>query len=131
MNEKIKKEIVELISLIGRNGRPGRLGKTFITDKNYYYYDTGTGKVAKLTQSTYLVLKYILEANDEDAILHLSLSDDEIENSIYEIRKAMKEENILQAPPVKTLTGEAVKNLDDILENGVENVTLEVTESVI
>ena len=49
MNEKIKKEIVELISLIGRNGRPGRLGKTFITDKNYYY-DTGTGKVAKLTQ---------------------------------------------------------------------------------
>ena len=40
----------------------------------------------------------------------------------------MKRENVLQAPPVKTLTGEAVKNLDDILENCVENVMLEVTE---
>lgn len=26
----------------------GRLGKTFQTDDNYYFYDTGTGKIARL-----------------------------------------------------------------------------------
>ena len=40
----------------------------------------------------------------------------------------MENEHILQAPPLKTLTGDAVTELDDILENKVENVTLEVTE---
>ena len=57
------------------------------------------------------------------AALFLSVVD-----AISEIKSAMENEHILQAPPLKTLTGDAVTELDDILENKVENVTLEVTE---
>ena len=128
MNEKLRNQIIELLHLIEKNGRPARLGKTFSTDKNYYYYDAGTGKVAKLKVNVYLVLKCILEKDNPDEVMKLSLNTQDIKDAIFEIQHAMKEENILQAPPVRTLTGEAVKNLDDILENGVENVTLEVTE---
>jgi uncharacterized protein len=34
----------------------GRLGKTFKTEKNYYFYDTGTGKVAIIQKDMYIVL---------------------------------------------------------------------------
>ena len=61
-------------------------------------------------------------------IKNLQLSKSEFEDAISEIKSAMENEHILQAPPLKTLTGDAVTELDDILENKVENVTLEVTE---
>lgn len=44
VNNSIKDFYNELCS----SGRPGRLGKVFKTDKNYYFLDTGTGKVACL-----------------------------------------------------------------------------------
>lgn len=128
MSEKLKSEVIEIMHLIEKNGRSGRLGKIFNTEKNHYYYDTGTGKVAKLNTNTYLVLKCILESDDSDSLLGLPLKSKDILDAISEIKGAIQKENILQAPPVKTLTGEAVKDLEDILENGIENVTLEVTE---
>lgn len=128
MKEELRKKVAELLQIIEKNGRPGRLGKTFTTDRNYYYYDTGTGKVAKLKEDTYLVLKCILEEDDVKAVMELPIEEHSIENAIFEIESAMRSENILQAPPVLTLTGSAVTDLDDILENGIENVTLEVTE---
>ena len=56
-------------------------------------------------------------------IKNLQLSKSEFEDAISEIKSAMENEHILQAPPLKTLTGDAVTELDDILENKVENVT--------
>lgn len=128
MDKKSESEITEIVHFIERNGRPGRLGKTFATDENYYYYDTGTGKVAKLKMNVYLTLKCILEMDNPEAVLKLPLNETDIQDAVSEIRNAIQSENILQAPPVETLTGEAVSNLIDILENGVENITLEVTE---
>ena len=47
MKEQKKISLESLVSEIEKNGRIGRLGKVFKTEKNYYFYDTGTGKVAK------------------------------------------------------------------------------------
>ena len=126
MKEQKKISLESLVSEIEKNGRIGRLGKVFKTEKNYYFYDTGTGKVAKLNSNVYIVLKSLLEGMPVEDIKNLQLSKSEFEDAISEIKSAMENEHILQAPPLKTLTGDAVTELDDILENKVENVTLEV-----
>lgn len=61
MKEQKKISLESLVSEIEKNGRIGRLGKVFKTEKNYYFYDTGTGKVAKLNSNVYIVLKSLLE----------------------------------------------------------------------
>ena len=48
VKEQKKISLASQVSDIEKNGRIGRLGKVFKTEKNYYFYDTGTGKVAKL-----------------------------------------------------------------------------------
>lgn len=113
---------------ISSGGRPGRLGKVFKTDKNYYFLDAGTGKVACVTKDVFKILKVLMEGDSVEDLFNLRLDPDSLEKAILEIKNAIKEENILSAPPLKTLTGAAVTDLTEIMENGVENITLEVTE---
>lgn len=128
MNDRVEEQVKLLFERLSRDGSTGRLGKTFCTEKNYYFLDTGTGKVAKLKFNVYLVIKKILESSDYHDVLGLPLTADEFLDALNEIDSAIKAENILSANPVQTLTGDAVENLDEILTNGVQNVTLEVTE---
>lgn len=124
VNNSIKDFYHELCS----SGRPGRLGKVFKTDKNYYFLDTGTGKVACLKKNVYEVLNCLMQSDSCEDLKDLNLNNEEIEDAINEIRDAVKSEHILSAPVLKTLTGSAVTHLKETLESGVENVTLEVTE---
>lgn len=123
--EDILKEFYKEISL---NGCPNRLGKVFKTKKKYYFLDTGTGKVACLKKNVYKLLKSLLESDCDEDLVQLALNQTDIEDAIQEIRYAIKEEHILSAPRLVTLTGTAVTSLEDTLKSGVENVTLEVTE---
>ena len=51
MKEQKKISLESLVSEIEKNGRIGRLGKVFKTEKNYYFYDTGTGKVSSVFEN--------------------------------------------------------------------------------
>lgn len=128
MEKNIEEKARVLFERLRENGSTGRLGKTFCTDKNYYFLDTGTGKVAKLKINVYLVIKKILESDDYCDILRLPLTAEDFLDALNEIDLAIKTENILSANPVQTLTGDAVEKLDEILANGIQNITLEVTE---
>ena len=116
VKEQKKISLESLVSEIEKNGRIGRLGKVFKTEKNYYFYDTGTGKVAKLNSNVYIVLKSLLEGMPVEDIKNLQLSKSEFEDAISEIKSAMENEHILQAPPLKTLT-EACARLDSIADD--------------
>lgn len=120
--------IREFYAEVSKLGRPARLGKVFRTDKNYYFLDTGTGKVASVREDVFKVLKALMEADSIEDLLEIKLDEEALESAILEIKTAIKEENILSAIPVETLTGAAVTDLTQIMENGVENITLEVTE---
>ena len=126
MNKSIDEKVRLLFERLSENGSTGRLGKTFCTDKNYYFFDTGTGKVAKLKINVYLVIKKILESDNYCDVLGLPLTADDFLDALNEIDLAIKTENILSANPVQTLTGDAVEKLDEILANGIQNITLEV-----
>lgn len=106
----------------------GRLGKTFYTRKNFYFFDTGTGKVARVKKNVYLVLKCLLENNDFDSLFELNISNDNIIMSLNEIVQAIKEQHILSAPILETLTGNSVLRLEDLLDSQLCNITLELTE---
>lgn len=64
-------------------------------------------------------------------IKNLQLSKSEFEDAISEIKSAMENEHILQAPPLKTLTGDAVTELDDILEIRLRMLLLKLLKNVI
>lgn len=125
---KCEDMIRELYKEVSMGGRPGRLGKVFKTDKNYYFLDTGTGKVACVTEDVFKILKSLMEGDSAEDLFDLRLDEDSLEKAILEIRNAIKEEHILSALPLTTLTGTAVTDLPQIMENEVGNITLEVTE---
>lgn len=128
MDKNIEEKVRVLFEKLSKDGSTGRLGKTFCTNKNYYFLDTGTGKVAKLKENVYLLIKGILESDDYREVLKLSMTTDDYLDALNEIESAMQNEYILSANPVETLTGDAVEKIDEILANRIQNITLEVTE---
>lgn len=53
-----------------------RLGKTFATTNNFYFYDTGTGKVLSATLSVYKILECLLETDTFDSIFQLGIAEE-------------------------------------------------------
>lgn len=121
-------KVTELLQLVSGYGYYGRLGKLFNTDDNYYFIDTGTGKVACVDKCTRDVLSCILESENPELSLQALPDSHEYYKAIDEVKEAISKEHILSAPTVETLTGDAVLYLDQIIKDGLQNVTLEVTE---
>lgn len=61
----------------------GRLGKTFKTEKNYYFYDTGTGKVAIIQKDMYIVLNLLFKNKKLTDIIDNPFSEEKL-CDIYE-----------------------------------------------
>ena len=59
----MQNNVKELLQLVSGHGYYGRLGKLFSTEYNYYFLDTGTGKVARVDKYTHDILSCILESS--------------------------------------------------------------------
>lgn len=118
----------ELFNTLKGNGTFRRLGKTFTTDKHFYFLDTGTGKVAQLNKNVYLIIKCLLETDSFDKILEIGLNEKDLLLALSEIKSDIEKEHILSAPILTDIRSEAVQSLDYILNNEMSNITLEVTE---
>ena len=106
----------------------GRLGKVFQANDYFYFLDTGTGKVAKVNENVYNVLKCFLEKDDFESIFSLSLDADRLISALEEIKLAVEKEHILSAPLLEAMHGEAVSHLEDTVTTQMKGVTLELTE---
>lgn len=118
----------ELLQLISGHGYLGRLGKLFSTDHNNYFLDTGTGKIARINKSMRDLLSCILESESPETALDNLPNSEEYDKAFDDLKEAIHNDHILSAPKVETLTGDAVLHLDQIMKDGLQNVTLEVTE---
>ncbi|MDR0614787.1 MAG: radical SAM protein [Lactobacillales bacterium] len=123
-----KEKQKEFLNKIVKKKRVGRLGKIFKTEDHYYFYDTGTGKVAQFKLNVYLVMKCLLEEGSYESLFSLPMTQKDILAAVDEILLGIEEHDLLSAPEVQTLTGDAVINLSEILESSINSVTLEVTE---
>ncbi len=57
-----------------------------------------------VTLSVYKILECLLETDTFDSIFQLGIANEELYASLQEIKEAVQNENILQAPPVLTIT---------------------------
>ena len=106
----------------------GRFGKIFTSDEKFYFLDTGTGKIAEVNSNVFCVMKALLENNGFGGVLDLDMSDNNKISALQEIVDAVEKEHILSAPPLKTLVGEPVLNLERTYNGFMSNLTLEVTD---
>lgn len=106
----------------------GRLGKTFKTEKNYYFYDTGTGKVAIIQKDMYIVLNLLFKNKKLTDIINNPFSEEKLCDIMEEIFYYIKKENILMAKTPETFINNATVNIEQMLQNSVSSITLEVTE---
>lgn len=60
--------------------------------------------------------------------MKLDMSEQEFYKAINEIKDAINKESILSANKFDCLTGKTYEQIDEILDNEIQNVTLEVTE---
>lgn len=127
MDNKISELKNFFIKLRGQNIF-GRLGKTFTADEDLYFLDTGTGKIAKISENVYLILKCLFETDSFDNIFDLNLSKEDVINALNEIKVSVENDHILSAKPLTTLTGQALYALESQLNNELAHLTLEVTQ---
>jgi len=106
----------------------GRLGKTFCTDDNFYFFDTGTGKIAEIREEVYQILTCLFENDAFEPVLELGLTEDELIEGFEEINLAVDSENILSAPVMKTMVNKGTLDLEDSLLKNSNTIVLELTE---
>lgn len=131
MKENRKKQfelLKKYFESIIKDNHYSRLGKVFTTSKKKYFYDTGTGKIFECKNNVYLILKHLAETNSFDALLELKMEEHELIEALIELKEAVNDENLLQAPPVKAFSGPNVENLVPYINEGLEQITLELSE---
>ncbi|OON93643.1 MAG: hypothetical protein ATN31_05670 [Candidatus Epulonipiscioides saccharophilum] len=80
MNNKSFLELkTNLVNLKGRY-KFSRLYKPFKTTKKFYFLDSGTGKVIKVSSKIYEILNYLWRTNDLDGLTKLKF--DHLEESL-------------------------------------------------
>lgn len=110
-----------------KDGSLSRFGKTFKSDSNYYFFDSGTGKVLECEKSEYDVLKQLTENNSTD-FSDLLMDSNEIEKAIDNIVAAIDNENIFKAEPIVRFYGGHFENLNSLILQNIQQIIFEVTE---
>lgn len=132
---KNKEEIYSINEYIqyfkNNTNQPKPLAKLFKTDRSKYIYDTGTSKVMNCEKLEYQILEKIIDGKINE-ILDIKASDNE--NEFYEalenVKGAIENEDILKAGfnNVKFDSDGHFQNLYNKLDNGLEQIVLELTE---
>ncbi len=81
-----------------------------------------------VTLSVYKILECLLETDTFDSIFQLGIANEELYASLQEIKEAVQNENILQAPPVLTMVGPQTHSLEETIYGDSKQITLEITE---
>lgn len=116
-------EFKDKFSNLKKDLRFSRLGKPFKTSDNYYFLDSGTGKVLMVNENIYLILECLWNTDEFDQLLELELSSENLFDGLKEIEEAVQSENILQMPRIKQMVGHV-----DAARNLTKLISLEITE---
>jgi uncharacterized protein len=112
--------------VLKENSFYGRLGKLFKTENKFYFYDLGTGKIFECSEDEYVILQKILSSQDIEEILNLDSTI--LNRSLNILVDTIEKEFMLQAPPLKSFSGDQTLNLEDNLNRELKQIILDVTE---
>ncbi|GAA0106759.1 radical SAM protein [Paraclostridium sordellii] len=109
--------------------RFSRLGKPFETENSKYFLDSGTGKVFQVSNNLYNVLECLWNTDKFEALFELELSSEELLDSLNELEEVVKNENILQMPPITTMyCNNGEKRNQNISDTQMKHLAIEMTE---
>lgn len=100
-----------------------RLGHVFQTEHEYYFYDSGTGKVFICELLEYNILQCLLQDSSMESLLQLPYKKSEIEKGLSTITELMMEEHILLRPINQQFIQQNLEETDYI-----DEIILELTE---
>lgn len=120
------KELDKLKSILSKNICNERLGKTFKTRSKYFFYDLGTGKIFECTFEEYEIFKQILSVKNNELLEEIFKNTDM--NIFKKVVDTIEKENLLQAYPLISFTGDQVLNLEENLNRKLNQIILEVTQ---
>lgn len=103
-----------------------RYGIPFATQNHTYFFDSGTGKVLQCTKEMYMLLINLFE--NKGKIKNLELPQTVIDDTIQELKETIANENIFKARKLDGFNCAHVNNLDGLLDQGCQQLILEVTE---
>lgn len=126
LSEQLNKELERIVALTNTS-EILRMGKIFSTEKNNYFYDTGTGKVIELDDENYYIFFHWYTDKNINAESFISTLGIET-NILAELLEFCIKENLLRAiKPQKLYTPNHFDNLEYLLDNCLEQLILEVT----
>lgn len=126
LDNQLWEELKRIINLVNTSDI-GRMGKLFSTEKNNYFYDTGTGKVIELDDEDYYIFN-IWFTEKKINVKNFSNQFEINEKNLYELLTLCIRENLLKAyKPDKLYTPNHFENLKYLLDNCLEQLILEVT----
>lgn len=109
-------------------GNYKRFGKPFKTKKNYYFFDTGTGKVLECTENIYKILEHLFSDHSFDTLGECGIQEEDLLVALEEIKENIEQENILKALEVKSFYGKHIDALEESINDNLGQITLELTE---
>jgi uncharacterized protein len=126
LSDRLWKELERIVDLVNTS-EIFRMGKIFTTEKNNYFYDTGTGKVIELEDEVYYIFYHWYTGKNIDIESFVSTLGIK-ENELIALLELCLEENLLRAiKPQQLYTPNHFDNLEYLLDNCLEQLILEVT----
>ncbi|MBZ9626340.1 radical SAM protein [Clostridium sp. FP2] len=122
-------QLLKNLFKLKETGQILRVGKLFNTNKNNYFYDTGTGKVLLIDDNIFKIFNILFNEEDKTTYEEFKLSlNENLSESVDELMQSIKKENILLAPLMDRLYSyNHYENLENKVNNELEQIILELT----
>jgi len=121
-----------ILNRVNEFGGIERLGKLFRTSNSSYFYDNGTGKVVSCEPDEYRFFEWLYERERGSGYNELCdfFPGYDVDDILSRVCEAVNQENLLMAPIMNEfIAPDHKENYDTKLDEGIEMITLELTES--
>ena len=126
LTKECKQEMEHLLTLVERQ-KQYRTGVVFPSRMNNYFYDAGTGKILRLQDEEYRLLKAIFspQATVKTAMQAFS---EEAPDKVEAFLRNTAQMNLLRMPPLETLCCDYHEDICQQIDHNLAQLILEVTQ---
>lgn len=126
LTKECKQEMEHLLTLVERQ-KQYRTGVVFPSRMNNYFYDAGTGKILRLQDEEYRLLKAIFSPQATVKTVMQAVSE-EAPNKVEAFLRNTAQMNLLRMPPLETLCCDYHEDICQQIDHNLAQLILEVTQ---
>lgn len=126
LTKECKQEMEHLLTLVERQ-KQYRTGVVFPSRMNNYFYDAGTGKILRLQDEEYRLLKAIFSPQATVKTVMQAFSE-EAPDKVEAFLRNTAQMNLLRMPPLETLCCDYHEDICQQIDHNLAQLILEVTQ---